>query len=57
MLDSKEIEDLRQIFVRIDKDSTGMISRSELWDALKESNISNVDVDKIFEEVDYRGND
>jgi len=30
MLDSKEIENLREVFMRLDKDGTGMITAAEL---------------------------
>ena len=38
MLNSKEIEELRSLFIAIDKDKTGMITFEELQEALSLSN-------------------
>ncbi len=55
--DSKDVEELRAMFQRIDKESTGYISAKELRDALNEAKINyqENDLDKIIGEIDYHG--
>lgn len=57
MADFKEIEHLRDLFMRLDKDQTGDITIAELRDALQEAKmrIDESELDKIVSEVDYRG--
>lgn len=57
MADFKEIEHLRNLFMRLDKDQTGDITVAELREALHEANVSidETELDKIVNEVDYRG--
>lgn len=58
MLDSKDLEGLRENFHRLDVDGTGMISAVELKRAISESNtnINEQEIDNIISEVDYQGN-
>ena len=58
MADNKDIEDLREMFIRIDKDTTGYINAGELRDALNEANIKIDDneLQQIISECDYKGN-
>lgn len=55
MLDSKEIENVREQFLKIDTDGTGMISVQELTNAMKNINVSitQKEIEHIIEEVDY----
>ena len=57
MLDTKEIESLREIFLNIDTDGTGYISAQELKKALSESgfNLPEKEIEQIVDEVDYKG--
>lgn len=58
MADNKEIEHLREMFMRMDKDHTGDITESELREALNEAQVklaSHEELDRIVAEVDYRG--
>ena len=57
MLDAKEIESLRDIFLNIDKDGTGCISGFELKQALSDSNfhLAEKEIQSIIDEVDYHG--
>ena len=47
MLNHKEINNLKHYFELLDKDGTGMITRQELREALKQVNksLSNSDID------------
>ena len=58
MADQDAIENLREQFVALDKDKTGMISADELKLAMKQSSVDipDTNVDKIIDEVDYFGN-
>ena len=58
MADQNSIEDLRQEFVKLDKDGTGLINAEELRIALQSSEIAipESEIDKIINEVDYFGN-
>ena len=55
----KEIEDLRKIFLKLDKDGNGMISREEMMVGLdylkKEVNckLTNADIEQIFQAMDF----
>lgn len=57
MADFKEIEHMRNLFMRLDKDQTGDITVAELREALQEAQIKidETELDKIVNEVDYRG--
>lgn len=58
-ISEKEIEDLRKIFVKLDVNGNGMISRDEMMIGLdylrKEvnANLSNNDIDQIFTAMDF----
>jgi len=58
MADQQQIEELRQEFVKVDKDGTGLINSEELKEAIKSSDIKmpDEDIEKIIKEVDYFGN-
>lgn len=58
MADQNQIEHLREEFVSLDKDKTGLINSDELKEAIKHSDIKIPDeeIDRIIEEVDYFGN-
>ena len=58
MTDQSKIEGLREQFVKIDKDQTGLISANELRTAIQQSdmNIPKEKIDEIIDEVDYFGN-
>ena len=58
MTDQTKIDGLREQFVAIDKDGTGMINAKELRDAIAVSDmgITQEQIDKIIDEVDYFGN-
>ena len=58
MADQNEIENLREQFVALDKDKSGMINADELKLAMKSSSVDipDVKIDKIIDEVDYFGN-
>lgn len=58
MADTREIENLREEFQKLDLDRTGLINVSELKAAMKQSNIDIPDseIDRIIDEVDYFGN-
>jgi calcium-dependent protein kinase len=57
MADDKDIEHLRNMFMTIDKDNTGLITVKELKDALNDANvkIDESELEKIINEVDYHG--
>lgn len=57
MADNKDIEQLRDMFMKMDKDNTGDITAAELKDALNEASIKidEKELDKIVSEVDYHG--
>lgn len=57
MADSKEIEHLRDMFMKMDKDHTGDITAVELKEALDEAHIKidDKELEQIVNEVDYRG--
>ncbi len=57
MADSKEIEHLRDMFMKMDKDHTGDITAVELKEALDEAHnkIDDKELEQIVNEVDYRG--
>jgi calcium-dependent protein kinase len=57
MADNKDIEQLRNMFMRMDKDNTGDITAIELREALNEAHIKidEIELDKIVSEVDYHG--
>ena len=58
-ISEKEIEDLRKIFVKLDVNGNGMISREEMMIGLdylrKEvnANLSNGDIEQIFRAMDF----
>lgn len=58
MLSTKEIEKLREAFILIDKDETGMISLDELSEALQQSGhkLTRQEIKQIIDNVDYAGN-
>ena len=58
MADQKEIENLMDQFRVVDADQTGMINIDELRNAIKSANlkISDDQIEKIIDEVDYFGN-
>ena len=58
MTDASKIEGLRDQFMKIDKDGTGLINANELREAIMNSNmnIPKEQVDEIIDEVDYFGN-
>jgi calcium-dependent protein kinase len=55
--DSKDVEQVRETFMKIDKDQTGYISAQELKTALDEAGLKYDDQEltKIISEVDYHG--
>jgi len=57
MANFKEIEVLRNMFMRMDKDQTGDITANELREALNEAHIKidESELQKIVSEVDYHG--
>lgn len=57
MTNFKEIEQLRDMFMRMDKDQTGDITVNELREALNEAQIKidESELEKIVNEVDYHG--
>jgi Ca2+-binding EF-hand superfamily protein len=58
MATEREIEGLREQFMRMDKDKTGDITPAELKDALNEAQVHLADdreLDNILAEVDYHG--
>ena len=58
MADQNSIEELRNEFVKLDVDRTGLINANELKIAIKSSDINIPDdqIDSIINEVDYFGN-
>jgi calcium-dependent protein kinase len=58
-ISEKEIEDLRKIFLKLDKDGNGMISREEMMIGLEylrkevNCNLTNADIDQIFQAMDF----
>ena len=58
MLDTKEIENLREMFLKLDTEGTGFLSVEELSQAIKDADnpISDKEIQQIIEEVDYKGN-
>lgn len=58
MADNKDIEHLRDMFMKMDTDTTGYISAKELRTALNDANIKidDQELEKIICEVDYHGN-
>lgn len=58
-ISEKEVNDLRKIFLKLDKDGNGMISREEMMIGLdylkKEVNckLTNQDIDQIFNAMDF----
>ena len=57
MADNKDIEHLRELFINIDKDSTGFITVKELKEAMNEANIKidDTELERIINEMDYGG--
>ena len=55
--ESKDVEQLREMFTTMDKDQTGYISAAELRDALVDAKVSfdENELDKIIKEVDFHG--
>jgi len=55
MADYKQIENLREVFIAIDKEGIGNIKPHELKDAMREANIhfDEKEVDQIMAEIDY----
>eukprot|EP00357_Protocruzia_adherens_P006319 CAMPEP_0114990346 /NCGR_PEP_ID=MMETSP0216-20121206/10739_1 /TAXON_ID=223996 /ORGANISM="Protocruzia adherens, Strain Boccale" /LENGTH=483 /DNA_ID=CAMNT_0002353499 /DNA_START=1089 /DNA_END=2540 /DNA_ORIENTATION=- len=53
-----DLKNLKQAFMEIDKDNTGMITFDELEDAMKAQNLqlAQDEIHKIIEKVDYQGN-
>ena len=58
MADQESIEALREEFVKLDEDGTGLINAEELKAAINSSDIQipEEEVNKIISEVDYFGN-
>ena len=58
MSDQKQLEQLGQLFEKIDLDLTGMISVDELRKAIKNYDLSITDqqAESIIKEIDYFGN-
>ena len=58
MADQNQIEMLREEFVKIDKDGTGLINANELKAAIAQSDIqvSEYQIDEIIDQCDYMGN-
>jgi calmodulin len=58
MLDTKEIKKLRDAFMVLDKEGTGMISFTGLKQAIKESKseIREKEIEQMITEIDYAGN-
>lgn len=58
-ISEKEIEDLRKIFLKLDKDGNGMISREEMMIGLEylrkevNCNLTNADIEQIFQAMDF----
>lgn len=54
---SNDVENLRTMFQKIDKDSSGYISATELKEALNEANVKYMEheLDQIISEVDFHG--
>jgi len=53
---SQEVEDLRLIFMKLDKSQTGSLSKEEIRTALLEhSKVSEEDIEQIFESLDADG--
>lgn len=58
-ISENEVNDLRKIFLKLDKDGNGMISREEMMvglDYLKQTvncNLTNNDIDQIFNAMDF----
>ena len=58
-ISEKEIEDLRKIFLKLDKDGNGMISREDMMIGLEylrkevNCNLTNADIDQIFQAMDF----
>ena len=58
-ISEKDVNDLRKIFLKLDKDGNGMISREEMMIGLdylkKEVNckLTNQDIDQIFNAMDF----
>lgn len=57
MADNKDIMQLREMFMSMDKDKTGDITANELKEALAEAHIKidDSELEKIINEVDYHG--
>ena len=57
MADNKDIEHLREMFMKMDKDQTGDITVNELKEALNEAQIKidEAELNAIVNEVDYHG--
>jgi calcium-dependent protein kinase len=57
MADNKDIEYLREMFMRMDKDQTGDITANELKEALNEASvkIDDKELEDIINNVDYHG--
>ena len=55
--DSNDVEGLRAMFQKIDKDQTGYISAIELKEALNEANVKyhETELEQIINEIDYHG--
>jgi Ca2+-binding EF-hand superfamily protein len=55
MVDGKDIERLREVFIAIDKEGIGNIKPHELKAAMKEANIEfdEAEVNRIMDEIDY----
>lgn len=58
MLNPREVETLKNEFMKIDTDNSGMIEISELQKAILESkvNLTEAQVKQIIDELDYNGN-
>jgi calcium-dependent protein kinase len=61
MADQNTLEDLREQFVAIDKDKSGLINSKELKNVIKKQKniflLEDEEIDKIIDEVDFFGND
>lgn len=58
MLNSTDIEKLREIFQKVDTDNSGCIEIKELQSAVESANFEMTakELKKIIEEIDYDGN-
>lgn len=55
MLNHEDIKNMKHYFELIDKEGTGMITKQELKNSLRQANlsISDIEIDDIFHEIDF----